>query len=59
MRFNVVSAQRQSYWYSDRIGEIFEVEEVWSGNVNITLKVVEDDGNCRFLHRSDVESIRE
>ena len=55
MKVRITKALKDSYWYSDRIGEIFEVEQ--HKHYNYKWVLVENNSNC--LDKQDCEEVKE
>lgn len=58
MKVKVIKATLASYWYANRIGEVFEVETCTADQEKFTYKEVNREVN-RYFDKDDVEIINE
>lgn len=60
MKVKVIKANLSSYWYADRIGKVYDVEEVQLANHKFEYKVIGSElVGTKYFDKDDVEIIDE
>ena len=60
MKVKVNKAGLSSYWYADKIGKVYDVEEIQLGNHKFEYKVIGSElGGTKYFDKDDVELISE